>query len=258
MDYYLQKLARSIGFLSRLPVPKRFFEGDDGSLSETSGMFAIAGVVIALPVAVIAALLHEIGTDKMLIAALVLAAQTFIAGALHEDGLSDCVDGFWGGHKKERILEIMRDSRLGAYGTLALIFSILLKFSALNAVIDHINSIQLFILLIAISGISRGIMVWHWRELPPARQDGVAKHVGIPTHKALRENVIVSAILLIMCILVGFSILNIVFAIPITILSVYLFTRLVDKKINGHTGDTIGASQQISEATLLLSLALLA
>lgn len=258
MDNYLQNIARSIGFLSRLRVPKRFFENDNGSLAETSGMFTIAGMVIALPIAIIAALLHEIGTDKMLIAVLVLAAQSFITGALHEDGLSDCVDGFWGGRNKERILEIMRDSRLGAYGTLALIFSVLLKFSALNAIMDHINSIQLFILLIAISGISRGVMVWHWRALPPARDDGVAKHVGIPTRRAAQENLIVSAILLTMPLLVGYSILNIVFAIPITILSVYLFTRLVDKKINGHTGDTIGASQQISEAALLLSFALVA
>lgn len=258
MDSYLQKLARSIGFLSRLPVPKSFFDTDNGSLSETSGMFAIAGVIIALPIAAIAALLHEFGIDKMLVAVLVLAAQTFITGALHEDGLSDCVDGFWGARDKERILEIMRDSRLGAYGTLALIFSIILKFSALTAVMDHVSSVQLFILIIITSGVSRGIMVWHWRALPPAREDGVAKHVGIPTSQALGENLIISGILLALTILVGYSILNIVFAIPITILSVYLFTRLVNKKINGHTGDTIGASQQISEAALLLSFALLA
>lgn len=258
MDNYLQKLARSIGFLSRLPVPKHYFESEDGGLSQTSGMFAVAGVLITLPIAVTAALLHEFGVANMLIAVLILAAQTFITGALHEDGLSDCIDGFWGGRSKERILEIMHDSRLGAYGTLALIFSVLLKFSALSAIMDHISSIQLFILLIVASGISRGIMVWHWRALPPAREDGVAKHVGIPTRNAMQENLAISAILLTLTILVGYSILNIVFAIPITILSVYLFTRLVDKKINGHTGDTIGASQQISEAAFLLSFALLA
>lgn len=258
MENYVQNLARSIGFLSRFPLPKRFFEGDDGNLSQTSGMFTIAGMAIALPIAFVAAVLHEINTDKMLIAVLILTAQAFLTGALHEDGLSDCVDGFWGGRNKERILEIMRDSRLGAYGTLALIFSILLKFSALNAIMDHVNSIQLFVLIIIISGISRGIMVWHWRALPPAREDGVAKHVGIPTLQALRENLLISALLLILSILVGYSILNIVFAIPVTILSVYLFTRLVDKKINGHTGDTIGASQQISEAALLLCFALFA
>lgn len=258
MENYLQKLARSIGFLSRLPVPKRFFQGDDGSLSEASSAFAIAGLVIALPIALIAAILHEIGVDEMLVVVLILATQTFITGALHEDGLSDCVDGFWGDQNKERILEIMRDSRLGAYGTLALIFSILLKFVTLSAILEHITSIQLFVLLITISGISRGIMLWHWRTLRPAREDGVAKHVGIPTLSALRENQFMSAILLALCIVAGYSILNLVLAIPITILSVYLFTKLTDKKINGHTGDTIGASQQISEAALLLSFALLA
>lgn len=258
MDEYLQKLARSIGFLSRLPVPSRYFLGDNGALSETSGMFAVAGVVIVLPIAIIAATLHATGVDNMLIAAFTLSAQTLITCALHEDGLSDCADGFWGGQNKERILEIMHDSSLGAYGTLALIFSILLKFSALTALIGQINSLQLFVLLAVVFGLSRAIMVWHWRALPPAREDGVAKHVGIPSRNALRDNLITSAILLMLLILLGYSVLKLAFAIPITILSVYVFTRLVDDKISGHTGDTIGASQQISEAVLLLSMALLA
>ncbi|WP_162652448.1 adenosylcobinamide-GDP ribazoletransferase [Lentilitoribacter sp. Alg239-R112] len=258
MENYLQRLARSIGFLSRYPVPTRYFHGDDGSLGETSGMFALSGVIIALPIACIAALLSKFGTNEMLIAVLVLAMQTFITGALHEDGLSDCVDGFWGGRNKEHILEIMRDSRLGAYGTLALIFSILLKFVALSTIIDQVGAVQLFILIPAISGISRAVMVWHWRSLPPARQDGVAKQVGIPTQRSFNENMIASIMLIALPLIFGYNILNIVIAIPLTISCVYLFTKLADKKINGHTGDTIGATQQISEAALLFGFASLA
>ncbi|MEO9459208.1 MAG: adenosylcobinamide-GDP ribazoletransferase [Lentilitoribacter sp.] len=252
---HIDKIAQAIGFLSRYPVPSKYFQNDDGSMTQTSGYYVIAGVLIALPFACIAAILTAFDINSMLIAAILVASLTFATGGLHEDGLSDCADGFWGSSQKNKILTIMKDSRLGTYGTLALIFSILIKFVALSLILDHMGAFSAFIAILVASGCSRGIMVWHWSELPPARDDGVAASVGEPSTKSLQLTLISIAVLgAISIIFTGFlaTSLAVIFAAAIS----YYFTKLSDKKIDGHTGDTIGATQQLSEIAILIGFAL--
>ncbi|MEP4477093.1 MAG: adenosylcobinamide-GDP ribazoletransferase [Lentilitoribacter sp.] len=253
---HIDKLAQAIGFLSRYPVPSKFFQDDDGSMTETSGYYVIAGVLIALPFASIAVILAAFDINSMLIAAILVASLAFATGGLHEDGLSDCVDGFWGSSQKDKILVIMKDSRLGTYGTLALIFSILIKFVALTLILDHLNAFPAFIAILVASGCSRGVMVWHWSELPAARDDGVAASVGEPSTKALQLIMISITVLgAISIIFTGFlaTSLAVIFAAAIS----YYFTKLSDDKIDGHTGDTIGATQQLSEIAILIGFALI-
>lgn len=253
---HIDKIAQAIGFLSRIPVPAKYFASDDGNLSETSGYFVIAGILISLPIAIGAALLSSFNVGPMIIAALVLASLTFITGALHEDGLSDCADGFWGTSKKEKMLKIMKDSRLGTYGTLSLVFSFLLKFAALTQLADTLNPILLLIAIVVAAGLSRAAMVWHWSELPPARTDGVAAGGGKPSDNSLRLILISSAIIAILSLItIGFVMTGVALVL-ITATSLY-FTKLTEKKIWGHTGDTIGATQQIGEVAIYLGLAIM-
>lgn len=257
MNYsmHIDKLAQAIGFLSRYPVPSKYFQSDDGSMTETSGYYVIAGVVIALPLACIAAILTTFNINSMLIAAILVASLTFVTGALHEDGLSDCADGFWGSTQKDKVLVIMKDSRLGSYGTLALVFAILIKFVALTLILAHLGAFSAFIAILIASGCSRGIMVWHWSELPAARDDGVAVSVGEPSAKALQLIMISIAVLgVVSIIFTGFlaTSLAIILAAAIS----YYFTKLSNDKIDGHTGDTIGATQQLSEIAILIGFAL--
>lgn len=255
VNIHIDKVAQAVGFLSRYPVPEEFFYNDDGKMDDTSGYFVIAGALIAFPMASVAAILAALDVNALLIAALLVASLTFVTGGLHEDGLSDCADGFWGSSKRDKILIIMKDSRLGTYGTLALLLSILIKVVALSHILEHLNAFSAFLAIIIASASSRGIMVWHWSELPSAKSDGVAVSVGEPSDKALQFTMISLAVLGILSILsAGFlaAALAIILAAGIS----YYFTKLTDKKIDGHTGDTIGATQQLSEIAILIGFAL--
>src|SRR5690606_40192087 len=103
-------------------------------------------------------------------AALALAAAMLMTGCLHEDGLSDVADGIGGGSTRERKLEIMRDSRIGSYGTAALVISLLLRWSALAALA---GPAQVFAAFIAAHCASRALPGALMHVLPPARADGL-------------------------------------------------------------------------------------
>lgn len=254
MTSLITDIARSVAFLSRIPLPALFFTDDDGALTNTSAMFSIAGLVITLPVAIVAGSLLLSHAQPMLVVALVIAMQVLITGALHEDGLSDCADGLWGGRNKARILEIMRDSTLGTYGTLSLILSILVKFSALWILADHTEPLTFSLILLYSAALSRGAMVWHWHHLPPARNDGVAATVGQPSRSACIYNAATLLILTFGLYPLTSGDLNLWWAILAVILIVYGFTKLINRKIDGHTGDTIGATQQLAELAFFMIL----
>lgn len=251
----IDHIAQSVGFLSRLPVPNRFFENDDGELDETCGYFVFAGLIIAIPIGVVAALLNLIDANSMIMAAVILAAGTFITGALHEDGLSDSADGLWGGRDKTKMLDIMKDSRLGTYGTLALVFTILIKFAALSHIVVNLNTLETITVIATIAGLSRGTMVWHWNHLPAAKTSGLAADFGAPSNLAMKITLITCAILSFICLLI-LGTAPTTFAVIGMLVFGSSFTRIAETKIQGHTGDTIGATQQLSEMGFLLGLAL--
>jgi cobalamin 5'-phosphate synthase/cobalamin synthase len=167
-------LARAVAFLSRLPVPSRFFDGDDGRLSRTVRAFPLAGIVLSLPAALLLSLLAWIEAPPLLAAGLAVALQAGVTGALHEDGLADTADGLGAGADRQRALDIMKDSRIGVFGVVALLMALLLRVAALAALIPVLSPAGLFLVVLAAAAASRAAMVWHWKSLPPARPDGVA------------------------------------------------------------------------------------
>lgn len=92
---FIADLARSVGFLSRLPVPDRFFRGHDGTISRAVRAFPVAGLIIAALPALVLLLLQS--GDPLLVSLIALALLTLLTGALHEDGLADTADGLGGG-----------------------------------------------------------------------------------------------------------------------------------------------------------------
>ncbi|HWU60638.1 MAG TPA: adenosylcobinamide-GDP ribazoletransferase [Ensifer sp.] len=257
LDELVSEIARALGFLSRLPMPARFFAGHDGSMRRTSGAFALAGAVIALPPALLIGLLLHFGVKPELAALLALALQIFLTGGLHEDGLADCADGLGGGRTRERILEIMKDSRLGAYGGLALVLSLGLRLEALAA-LSGLGPLPAALSMLGVNAASRAALVWHWFRLVPARTDGVAAAVGQPDCTALGAALISGGLLYAFTILPGFGAVSAVAAALAAGLAVALFTRLVHGKIQGHTGDTLGATEQVCEIALYVALAVAA
>lgn len=256
MTTLITDLARSVAFLSRIPVPQHFFDNDHGSLTTTSRMFSVAGLLIAAPSALISFVLLLSGANALIVVILALALQVLLTGALHEDGLSDCADGFWGGKNQDRRLEIMRDSTLGTYGTLALIFSISIKIAGLYLMAQAMAPHLFALIWLSIAALSRCAMVVHWHRLPPARADGVARTVGQPSNHALFYNLGTSTAVSIGLIGMGIPLFWLIGSIFCAAISVYGFTKLSKTKINGHTGDTIGATQQLTDMALIVPFAL--
>lgn len=118
----------ALQFLTRLPV--RVHGYDDGDLGRAVGVFPLVGLVVAaVGIGVRAA--AGLVLSPQVASVLAVAAMVLVTGAFHEDGLADAFDGLWGGHTPERRLEIMRDSRLGTYGTVALVIALGLRVALL-------------------------------------------------------------------------------------------------------------------------------
>lgn len=248
-------VMRALGFLTRLPVPARFFEAGGDGLSDDAGAFALAGTLIALPGAVLVLIGAIAGAPPLVTATITVFATVVLTGALHEDGLADTADGFGGGAAPERRLEIMRDSAIGTYGVLAVVGSVLLQVTALAALADT-GAMQAALAFIAAHTASRAAMVWHWSKTPPARSDGVAAGSGQPGTKAVKAVLVSAGIVLALAAILATGLVVTVLAAIAVSAATAGFSRLSDRLIGGHTGDTIGANEQIARAVMLAGLAM--
>lgn len=256
MADFSNDLARSIGFLSRLPVPGRYFRGHDGSLTRAVRAFPLAGSLITLPPAAIFAVLTAFKLEPLVAALVALVALTLITGALHEDGLSDTADGLGGGRDQEKALAIMRDSRIGSYGASALILSYSLRAAGTAAIGTSLGPTAGALAIIAVAALSRAAMVWHWSSLPPARRDGVAVSVGGPEETAVRFAVVSAIVIVLLLVWPAAGLAAVLACLAAAGLASFVLTRYTRSRIGGHTGDTIGASQQCAEMAALVALAL--
>ena len=254
----IDDIARATAFLGRLPVPGRFFDGHDGRMGGLAGVFALSGLVLSLPAGLLLALLAACDAPPMLAAFLALAVQTLVTGALHEDGLADCADGFGGGRSRERILEIMKDSRIGAYGVIGLILVFGLRAAALAALAETQTPLTLLLLFLGAAMVSRAAMGWHWQRLPSARSGGVADSAGQPTVRAVHACLASALGVLAVFVVIDLPFAPVLAGLLVTAGIAAYFTGMARRKIGGHTGDTIGATQQLTETGFLAALALLA
>ncbi|MCR9135082.1 MAG: adenosylcobinamide-GDP ribazoletransferase [Alphaproteobacteria bacterium] len=256
MNELVQDTGRAVAFLSRLPVPERFFEGDTVSISRPARAYGFAGLVISLPGALVLSLLLVMGLAPLFAAALAVSCHLLVTGALHEDGLADCADGFGGGSDRDRTLTIMKDSTIGAYGGIALVMSLVLRVAGIAALAGAVSPVAATLGFLAAGVVSRAAMVWHWQALPAAKTDGVAASAGQPDDGSMRFALISGAVLGFVLALRSIGAGGAVFMLVLVAAACIAFTRFAERKIGGHTGDTIGATQQICEVAALLGLAL--
>jgi adenosylcobinamide-GDP ribazoletransferase len=254
---YLDDIARATGFLSRLQMPARHFDGHDGSLTRASGMFPAAGLIIGLCPGLLVLMLSMLNANAALTAIVALVCLIGVTGALHEDGLADSADAFGARGGREHMLEIMKDSRIGTYGVLVLIISFALRAVSLTIILSVLGGWSTFLMLLAVAAASRAAMVWHWNALPPARQNGVAASVGAPDDNARTVALVSGAILFIALVTLTSGLVPALLGLALLAAAASQWTSIVRAKLNGHTGDTIGATQQITETVCLTALALL-
>lgn len=252
---YFGDILRSVAFLSRIPMPSGLFEGHQGGLSRTVRGFPAAGVLILLPSAITLWLLLSLDADPLIAAIIALVVQVLATGALHEDGLADSADGLFGGRDREHALAIMKDSHIGSYGTVALILGFGLRAASIAALARDLPPVAAAVILLAVAASSRMLLVWHWTSLPSAREKGVAAGAGAPLKSAFQLAVSTGLLLAGLLLLPFISLSAILASLGIAALACAGFTAVVRRKIGGHTGDTLGATQQICEATALAALA---
>ena len=233
-------LVAGAAFLTRLPV-HRFASHETGLLARSMRAFPLVGIAVGLIGWAAFALAGALGLPAAS-ALLTVLATVLATGGLHEDGLADTADGFGGGDSAERKLQIMRDSRSGAFGVLALIFSIALRSAALAGIAAVGPA------LIAAHAVSRAALPVVMRRLDPARADGLGASAGQPDDAAVLWCLAIAAIVALGCL----GILRGLLALVIVAVLLGLFATLARRQIGGYTGDVLGAAQQIGEIAMLL------
>ena len=234
----------ALSFFSRLPVRPAAGSFD---LRESAAAWPIAGLLLALAPAALFWLLEIAEFPSVVSALLALALMAALTGAVHEDGLADTADGLGGGRGREGKLAIMRDSRVGSYGVLALVFCIGVKAQALASIGPF--PIHGSVALVGAAVLSRAMALWHWNATMPARTEGMAWAAGRPDWTALGIG-LVAGLLAAVPLLIIFE-LAAVIALLAGAAAVAVLSSLCRRKIGGHTGDTIGAAQQLAEMMLL-------
>ncbi len=236
-------LGVAISFLTRLPwAGQREVAPDD--LTRSSRFYGWVGAGIGLWIGACYLLLHLVFAP-LLAATVATGAGILATGAMHEDALGDVADGFGGGTTKERKLEIMKDSRQGSYGVLAMVLSLLLRIQALA----WLPPAWVLPGLVAVHGLSRTGMVWMLWRIPSARPGGMAASLGgisaVDVAWATAGGLILAALAL------GAGA-----AVPVvaTILAVLVVSWLSLRHIGGVTGDVLGSAQQVAELLGLLAL----
>lgn len=229
----------AFGLLTRLPFggPGR---GGPDAMVQAAWAWPLAGLVVAALAVLAGMAALWAGLPATWAAALVLAVQAALTGGLHEDGLADTFDGMEGGRDRARRLEIMRDSRIGSYGALALLLVTLARWSALVVLLEAAPGAVL-----AVASLSRAGMAVLMAALPPARADGLSQGAGRPGAGAALRAVLVA---LGLAVVFADGVFGLVLAQGLVLAALGLRARA---RLGGQTGDILGASQQLSEALLL-------
>src|ERR1700722_13007555 len=129
MKRLVEEMQVAFQFLTRLPISRIAYHPD--SLSRSAKFFPVVGLVIGVGASVLEHILAP-HLNRMLVALLILTFLVLITGGLHEDALGDTADAFGGGWNREQVLTILRDSRIGSFGALALVLSVLARFLLLS------------------------------------------------------------------------------------------------------------------------------
>jgi adenosylcobinamide-GDP ribazoletransferase len=235
----------ALSFLTVLPIaPKRLPTTGRDSL----WAFPLIGMLVGLLGGILVWGASYLGLSPLLGAILAVAAQVLITGGLHEDGLGDVADGL-GGRTKEERFEIMRDSRIGTFGVLALTLTILLRIG-LIAWLD--GALAVVPALMVSGALSRAALPALMYNSKPARDDGLGHGFGAPDAARCWVAVLIGAIIALLLL----PLLPATAAILVVTLMAALLRGWTLRWIGGYTGDTLGAAQQLLEISVLLLLVL--
>ena len=236
-------------FFTRIPCPN-WVDHSEEYLNKASKYFPVVGIIVGAASAFIFWLSQLVFPAEIAVI-FSIVASILVTGAFHEDGFADVCDGFGGGWTREKILLIMKDSRLGTFGVIGLGLILLLKWSVLKYF--PINTIM--ITLVSGHAISRLNAVSLIFTDEYARDDDSSKSKPLATKMSSGE--FVFAILFGIAPLVLFTNIYVLLTLGPLLFVRWYFSRYFKKWIGGYTGDCLGAVQQVSEVVFYLSLILI-
>jgi len=241
----VKDFLQALSFLTVLPMGRLPIPGEKG-LARSMAFFPLAGLLIGLLLAIAYFVLSFL-FSKSLVLWLTLGCLALLTRCLHLDGFADTIDGFAAGGPKEKILEVMRDSRIGAFGVVALILLIGAKYLALDQIAGE--SIPRSLILMTVMG--RNSMVWVCYRSPYARSGG-----GLA--KPFAENLTTQEMIISSALAFGIGVLLWGLDGIMVFLGIGLFNLAFRffflKKLDGVTGDILGAANELSELLCLILL----
>ncbi|MBR1217462.1 adenosylcobinamide-GDP ribazoletransferase [Bradyrhizobium sp. U87765 SZCCT0131] len=243
MHDWFDDFRLAVTFLTRVPLAPPPGPVD---VPRAMRLFPLVAAVIGLAAALFDLALLRLGLPPLAAAALTLGASAWLTGALHEDGLGDVADGFGGGRDIAAKLAIMKDSRLGSYGMLALITSFAARLAALAALPLH----AVVPALVVAHALARSPLPALALLLPPARSDGLAASAGRPDQATVLIALAIGLLIAVICLPLGTALL----AMIMTVAGATAVGWLARRQIGGYTGDVLGAAEQVVEVLVLLLL----
>lgn len=249
LNDFAADLLVCLRFCTRLPLPPLAFEHppEETSLADAVRMLPIAGALIGCVAAIILWLGVRLGLPSPLAVLLAITLLVFLTGALHEDGLADFADCLGGSSTAQR-LAIMKDSRIGTFGGLALVLSNLARLLALGALADHSLGLACAV-LISTAASSRLLALVPLYLLAPVRSGGLGAATKELKERDLVFAAIVTLIISLLPLFAGAGLLRVIIALAISAAAAYGVTVWTRRLIAGQTGDIAGATQQIAEIT---------
>ncbi len=232
----------ALQFMTRIPLFITI-EMDNKDFGRSSRFFPLVGLVIGA----ILALAYYFANwllPPLVVGALIVILEIIITGGIHFDGFIDTMDGILSARPKERVFEIMKDSRVGAHGVTALLCLVLLKFSLLAS----LSSRYIPFILLLMPMLGRWAMVFCLAFFPYAKPEGLGRIFWEETDKP--QWYLITGLIFLLSFMFLPKIFLIVYV--ITLLIALTPMLLINKKLQGHTGDTYGAINEMTEVIFLL------
>ena len=273
--HFVREYLLAVQFFTRIPITGRLADWVGysparfrASAAHFPGVGLLVGAVAAGVFASAQALLPDTAFTPLLAAVLSTVATVLLTGAFHEDGLADVADGLGGSHERERALDIMKDSRVGAFGALALVLALLCKV-ALLALLGSVQVLALegdeaawpalYVCVALVLGhvISRGLPLLLIRWLPHVGDTATSKSKPL-ADQISRSRLVMAFVWCFMPIalsLLALDAMNLIVACSFAVVALLWMGRLFQRRLQGFTGDCLGATQQVCELAFYLGLA---
>ena len=238
----MRRFFNALAFLSTLPS-KKYEDFEENELGKSMAFFPLVGLILGSCLLLVNFLLSPY-LSASLLNILLLALLVLLTGGIHLDGLMDVADGLGGGNNKDKVLSIMRDSRVGSFGVLSAVFLVMIKWEALSSLAPGSKWAALILMPV----VARWGQVFLSYISPFARKDGL----GRCAIEGLNNPTLIFALITALIIswftagLTGLGIMAIVS------LFTFIWSRVFIMRLGGITGDIIGALSELLEVLVLL------